>query len=872
MNKIERMKGDKQIKDFVDLPHMSSKETIVAMKILNYMVPPTFMTLQPLFLVIAAKMVNLSLEYGNTGESSYGYAVYGIVLVEILQDYKNGFEYGAMALELSIKLKNDIKKCLACEVLVGHLNHWHKPLSLSNELTEIGFKAGINSGELQFAGYIYLYQAYNRFFEGANLQQYISEMEKFLEFTEKTKNQHASDVVNGCKLFAQYLSESKNNSYNLEIETHFKNAKERQSNLFVEGPYYTFKAFISFLEGDYNSCILNSEIADEKKANVPGVIIIAENKYIRALGILSILKKNEKTDSEKEKYLNQIDCIQSELKILSDVSPENFYHKYTLIQAELAFYKKKFLDAMYLYKDSIQSAKENGFIQSEAIACELAAYFYLELNLEDFANVYFERSLKCYKYWGANRKIDIMQNLFSKFQIYPYKGLEIPSKNESPFTIANYNSEIDINSIIKAMQSISGEIVLEKLLTNMIQIIIENAGAEKGLLVLEAEAYIVHNSVCLYNSTPLEETKNLPISMIQYVYRTGDNIVIYDAIKNINWNNENKDPIKGHQFTSDSYFSKNKVRSILCLPLKNHGNTIGILYLENNLMPGAFTKSRIETVKLLSVQAVISIENARFYEELESKVKDRTKALNSTLDVIKKDLLIAQKIQQNTLPLDLERLGPLKFTIKYLPMTEVGGDFFDIIKVRSGVYRIFRADATGHGVQAALVTMAIKSEYENLKHTISEPTVMIDILNRTYQRRYSSLNSFFTCVVLDNNLHTDKLTYAFAGHPAQILIHNNEIIQLERTGKMIGLSKTMNLTSKQYDFVLGDKILLFTDGIFEEFNQEGELFGEEKFNSIIYKNKMTNNEQIISQVLKEVTKFKGGLEQDDDITMIGIEL
>ncbi|HMZ67232.1 MAG TPA: SpoIIE family protein phosphatase, partial [Leptospiraceae bacterium] len=310
----------------------------------------------------------------------------------------------------------------------------------------------------------------------------------------------------------------------------------------------------------------------------------------------------------------------------------------------------------------------------------------------------------------------------------------------------------------------------------------------------------------------------------------------------------------------------------LCLPLKNHGNTIGILYLENNLMPGAFTKSRIETVKLLSVQAVISIENARFYEELESKVKDRTKALNSTLDVIKKDLLIAQKIQQNTLPLDLERLGPLKFTIKYLPMTEVGGDFFDIIKVRSGVYRIFRADATGHGVQAALVTMAIKSEYENLKHTISEPTVMIDILNRTYQRRYSSLNSFFTCVVLDNNLHTDKLTYAFAGHPAQILIHNNEIIQLERTGKMIGLSKTMNLTSKQYDFVLGDKILLFTDGIFEEFNQEGELFGEEKFNSIIYKNKMANNEQIISQVLKEVTKFKGGLEQDDDITMIGIEL
>lgn len=883
MKKINERKGKEEIKNFVNFPPMTSKEIIVAMKLLNYMVPPAFMTEQPLFLFIAAKMVNLSIEYGNTGESSYGYAVYGIVLVQVLKDYIHGYEFGAMALELSIKLQNDVKKCLACEVLVGHLNHWHKPIHLSQYLTEIGFKSGVNSGELQFAGYIYLYQAYNRFFEGTNLNQYIIEMNKFIEFTDKTKNQHASDVIKGCKLFAKYLSEPENNNNRLEIQNHFINAKERQSNLFVEGPYYTFQSLLSFLEGDYRSTVQYAGIAEEKNANVPGVITIAETKFYKALGIIGIMRTEELSNDKKIKYKSEIESIQKEFKTLSEVSVENFYHKYILVKAELEALDENIKDAIYLYHESIQSANENDFIHNEAIACELASNFLFKNKLNDIAEMYLQRAFKCYKFWGANSKIESLQKLareidkdYSKY----YGNLE---NQTEILTRQNDNFDIDINSILKATQSLSGEILIEKLLTSLVQIIIENASAEKGFLILadndhlllEIEANSSTNTINLLKSIPIHDTDKIPISLVQYVYRTGENIVLYDAQKIFDGssvkNGSEFDLINKFPLQNDPYFNENRTRAILCLPLKNHGKTIGIIYLENNLVPGVFNKTRLEAIKILCVQAAISIENARFYEGLDSKVKERTKELNSSLQIIKKDLLIAKKIQQNILPLDLEKLGPLKITIQYLPMTEVGGDFFDITEVKPNLYRLFVADATGHGVQAALVTMAIKSEYENVKLTVKDPMLLIDILNRSYHRKYNSLNSFFTCIVVDIDINNGKLRYASAGHPEQVMIQDDKLVHLVRTGRMIGLSKSIKVEMIELNFHKGDKLLLFTDGVFEEFNSRGDLFGEDYFHSLIDSYKIASSNQIVNQIITEVKQFIQKVGQEDDITFLGIE-
>ncbi|HNH07936.1 MAG TPA: GAF domain-containing protein, partial [Leptospiraceae bacterium] len=628
MAKVAAALSGRKIGSLIDLPLMESKEKTVAMKLLNYMVPPAFMTNQPLFLVIAAKMVNISLEFGNTGESSYGYAVYGIVLCQVLLDYKNGYEFGSLAYELSLKLKNEVKKCLACEVLVGHLNHWRKPLKQSQDLTEIGFKAGVNSGEIQFAGYIYLYQAYNRYYEGVNLRQYNEEMEKYLEFTDRTKNTHASDVILGSQLTVSLLSRIKTKSGDYDEASHFLRAKERQSNLFI-CPYYVMKSQIHFLFQEYEKGLEYAVLAEERSSDVPGVISTAENKFYYALNIIGIMKSGrELNDRDFEKLFSDLERNKLSLKYLSEISPENFLHKVILLDAEKAALEGRNFEAMKLYETAIESAWENGFTQNEAMASELAGMFYLKNGFEDIASLYLMRARSGYLSWGAISKLEKFDRDYSQHLKTQKAVKSVTSSSSNTFDTRFTSSvQLDTGSILKASRSISGEIVLEKLLKKMMEIISENAGAEKAVLLLpkkdkwhiEAESSINAGKIRILESIPLSEYGEIPVSLIQYSVRTRENLVISNA---------SRDP----RFSNDEYIIKNEPYSIMCIPLIHQGSLKGIIYLENRLAAGAFSLERVQMLQMFAAQISISIENAQLYKSLEEKVEERTKDLKLAQD------------------------------------------------------------------------------------------------------------------------------------------------------------------------------------------------------------------------------------------------
>ncbi len=199
--------------------------------------------------------------------------------------------------------------------------------------------------------------------------------------------------------------------------------------------------------------------------------------------------------------------------------------------------------------------------------------------------------------------------------------------------------QLDLTSVIKASQVISGEIEIKKLLSRVMDIIIENAGAQKGCLILksaedrfciEAQGHIDGKDSLLPESIPLANSNLVPESIIQYVARTRESLVIADAIDH-------------HEFATDAYILENHPRSILCAPLIHRNKTSGIVYLENNLTTGAFTTERVEILSLLCSQAAISLENAGMYQQqqayaqtLEEKVAERTAELNQSLDTIKK--------------------------------------------------------------------------------------------------------------------------------------------------------------------------------------------------------------------------------------------
>jgi sigma-B regulation protein RsbU (phosphoserine phosphatase) len=257
--------------------------------------------------------------------------------------------------------------------------------------------------------------------------------------------------------------------------------------------------------------------------------------------------------------------------------------------------------------------------------------------------------------------------------------------------------------------------------------------------------------------------------------------------------------------------------------------------------------------------------------ELEKKVKQRTEELNRYILSLQKDLQMASSIQMNILPKRNIELPNFKIVNQYIPLDKVGGDFFDIYEFHAEKIRIFIADATGHGVQAALLTMSIKSEYDGLKSIILQPSELLEELHIRFKQIYRGIKVYFSAVVVDLDLIQNKLTYCSAGHPDQFLIQEGKIIDLERTGKIIGLTLNSSFVDREIDFHRGDKLLLFTDGVYEEFNSKKEQFGENRLKKIVNSHKKEPIQNILESVLTDLETYLGEKNKQDDITIIGVQ-
>ncbi len=260
-----------------------------------------------------------------------------------------------------------------------------------------------------------------------------------------------------------------------------------------------------------------------------------------------------------------------------------------------------------------------------------------------------------------------------------------------------------------------------------------------------------------------------------------------------------------------------------------------------------------------------------YNQNLERIVKERTAELNNSLEAIKEDLLLAQKIQKNILFTNPAFLKELKIFPMYIPMSEVGGDFYDISKCDEFTYRIFLADATGHGVQAAMITMAIKGIYDNVKNFNVDISKIMEIFNNEYLNKYKSLNCFLTTILVEIDIKHQQLKYVSAGHPAGILLQNNKVHSLGYTGRIIGISDNSTYKSFEFPFKKNDRLFIFTDGIFEEFNSKSQEFGEERLVSILVDNLSLSIESTAEEALKQLDQFLDGRKRQDDITILGIE-
>jgi signal transduction histidine kinase len=298
--------------------------------------------------------------------------------------------------------------------------------------------------------------------------------------------------------------------------------------------------------------------------------------------------------------------------------------------------------AMEYYDASIQGAREQGYIQEEALANERAAEFYFSRGREKIAEIYLTDAYYGYVRWGAKAKVQDLSEEYPEFfsRILTKEAPSFDVSRTTSSTTTGSFAALDFASVMKSSQAISGEIVLESLLSKLLKIAIENAGAEKSYLILEKDGQLVvegtasidNNEVVVLQSTPIETTQKLPFSLLNYVARTQESVVLNDA---------SQEGI----FTRDSYIVNAQPKSVLCMPIVHKGKLIGLLYLENNLTTSAFTPDRLEVLTAICSQAAISLENARLYANL-SEATDSLKQANEQLEDYSRTL--EHKVEKRT--------------------------------------------------------------------------------------------------------------------------------------------------------------------------------------------------------------------------------
>ena len=419
------------------------------------------------------------------------------------------------------------------------------------------------------------------------------------------------------------------------------------------------------------------------------------------------------------------------------------------------------------------------------------------------------------------------------------------------------HSNITLQHILKINKEITSIPKKELLLNHILDSIMPVLKAERGILFLGNESN--YHSYLTKNITK-EEIKSQQFTVSENVIKeslsTRQSILTRREVK-----------------TQHS----DKTISIICSPLKNKENIMGMIYLDTISDTSSFKRSDLDTVEIFSAQASIAIENTNLYNNLENEVLDRTKKLrsayakiNNLYQEIENDLGMAKRIQESLLSSVNHQIGNIAIDIMYLPMAYIGGDIYDIYKLSENYIRIFLADATGHGIQAALVTMLIKGEYEVLKRNLKSPVELLYLLNNRFYKRYQSLNLFFTFVLLDIDLTNNKIFYCSGGHPHQILIQNEKCYSMKNSGRMIGLLKNSNYNANEIPFQKGDKLLLYTDGLFEQFNVKDEMFGEQKLYNIINCNMKEPSRVIMHKIHKELIDFMDSKVLADDLTIISI--
>ncbi|WP_414562893.1 MULTISPECIES: AAA family ATPase [unclassified Anabaena] len=630
MDDIASHLQEKTIAELINLPLMTDPNKIAAMKILMGVLPAAFQTAPAMMPIIACEMVNLSLNYGNTAVSAYGYSLYGLILCGVQGKIDAGYEFGKLASNLVSQFNATELKAKILTVVSAHVLHWQEHIKETFSTSKTGFASGLETGDLEYAGYCgYIYPCHS-FWYGQELCGLEKELIDYCESLKKIKQQVA---LTWNQIYLQTVVNLKTNVENIWClmgeaynEQTMLPMHQKFNDLYTINHLFVNKLMLAYLFKEYVLALEYSAMAEQSLGGVTGLFVVPLFHFYDSLVQLAIYP-NVKA-SEQSSILEKVQTNQQKMQLWATHAPMNHLHKFYLVEAERYRVLGQKLEAMEYYDSAIAKAKENGYLQEEALAYELGGEFYQSLNKELISQTYITKAYYTYIRWGAIAKVKQLE-LKHPFLLEQTSTTETPNFTLDVTHIASrtttnssLSDALDFNTFIKFSQAITNEIIWENLLSKLIKILLENAAAQKAVLLLvkNDQLYIeasgtTAEEVTILQSLPAETYQDLPISIINYVWRTQENLILNDATV---------DKI----FNVDCYIQKFQTKSIFCLPIIYQSQLTGIIYLENQLTAGAFIFERIEVLKVLVSQIAIALENARLYAREQEKSRELAQSLN----------------------------------------------------------------------------------------------------------------------------------------------------------------------------------------------------------------------------------------------------
>lgn len=700
MLELFKMKGKmafRSIKELESLPKVKDPNSMLILKCLTALLYPSFVTGRSrLFVKSALKLCELSLKYGISKYSGAGFVAYSMVLgSELLRQYEKSADYGEAAIRMTAPYPNTLETGSTMYVYYSFSHRWRHPLKTCIAPLQQSYRICLANGAVNYAAASAVYVNLFLLVSGEPLEKVLVSLNDNLNEIRKLHSisEELSMIV--YEQFCKALMGSTSDPKRLDCEgigSIVLTPSNITQNLLHVLRFHIWQLVLFYLFGEYDQAKEEAEKIIIHKDNYPNWVEWHVFYFYYALILAAEMKK----PSDDPVGWKTIKEIHKKFVRWGNASPHNYLHHELLIRAEIARIEGKKGGRTKIYEEAIAEAKKHGAPQDVAIAYETFAKYCSERGRKEQATVFYHWSLQYFTAWGAKAKCDHFKVSQVDYLALQPLFLHQPTKEESSFlttfhldkigvseSLMTSGEELDVKGLIEASQSLSEEIVLDKLIESMMKIVMLHAGADKAFLIfikdgqplIYSEGIFQERYIPYLNPVPVSERgKELCEAAIKYVLRSHEILLLDNAMHDDN-------------FKEDHYIVDHKIKSLLCIPLVRKGEVHGCLYLENHSATGAFSQKRNQLLSLLSSQMAICYENAQFYARLEEKVQSRTKQLQERNKELQQALQTIKTVQGQIIEQEkLASLGlltsgiahelknPLNFVINF---TVIVSEFMD---------------------------------------------------------------------------------------------------------------------------------------------------------------------------------------------------